>query len=290
MGWFVDLFKKKDIKENNTPEKPAEVESVDNSILAQTETNKAKISENPIAEPESMEAEEKEDYQLPPMTYVDIKISEEPAPKGYVDDADSLPFSNVTKKTSRKKLGNFVAVDVETTGLYPSKSEIIEVAAIRFRDFKPTEVFTTLCKPKKDLEINAQRVNGITMQMLEDKPQFAYIAESLLHFIGKDNLVAHNLNFDLRFIVKHGVEVYNVERKYYCTLEIAQRTLKAAKDKWDKELDGWVIDFDKYFDVENYKLETLCKYYKIPLPKTHRALNDCLAAGYLLEALTKDRE
>ena len=228
--------------------------------------------------------------ELALLKFVQVNSSEKPVDKGSVADADNLPFSNITKKTSREKLGNFVAIDIETTGLYPAKNEIVEIAAVRFKSFKPMEAFTTLCSVKKGLNESAKQINGITEEMLVGKPLFGCVAQSLLDFIGDDNIVAHNLDFDLRFIVKHGVKVFEKNRKYFCTLEIAQRTLKAPKEKWDNEVNGWITNFNIPFDVENYKLTTLCQYYKIPLIGAHRALSDCIAAGYLLEALAKDRE
>ena len=44
------------------------------------------------------------------------------------------------------------------------------------------------------------------------------------------------------------------------------------------------------YDVDDYKLKTLCNYYGIPLVGAHRALADCYATGLLLECLAKDRE
>lgn len=43
----------------------------------------------------------------------------------------------------------FVAVDIETTGLNPADSEIIEVAAVRFAEGRVLETFQSLVKPEK---------------------------------------------------------------------------------------------------------------------------------------------
>lgn len=221
---------------------------------------------------------------------VEIAISEKAAPKRSVGEADELPFSTVTIKTPRDKLGNFVVIDTETTGLYPSQAEIVEISAIRFRGFKPVEKFTTLCKPKKGISEEARRINHISEEMVADKPEFGKVADALVAFIGKDNLVGHNLDFDLRFIVKHGADVASVKRKYYDTLYLAQKTLKQEKKKWDKELHCYMPDYEADYDVEDYKLATLCEHYKIPFYGSHRALADCYVTGLLLEKLAQDRE
>lgn len=220
---------------------------------------------------------------------VKINISDKESKRLSSRIVSNIPFSNITKKTYLDKVGNFVAFDIETTGLSVSKNEIIEISAVRFRDFKPVEAFSTLCSPKKGLCDEAAKINGISEDMVEGKPTFGQIANSFQDFIGSDNLIAHNLDFDLRFIVKYGVDVLANNRKFYDTLEIAQRTLKKVKGKWDKEFGCYMDDLDGDYDVLNYKLETLCEYYGIALSGAHRALADCMATGMLFERLCRDR-
>ena len=104
-------------------------------------------------------------------------------------------------------------------------------------------------------------------------------------------MVGHNLFFDLKFITKYGVNVTAQKRKYYDTLEISQRTVQKFKYKrtYDREFDlydsEWVGG-----DVENYKLGTLCEFYKIPTPSIHRALGDAVAAGRLFQKLSDARK
>lgn len=220
----------------------------------------------------------------------EIAIEDKPAAKHAVNEVYDIGFSNVTKKTPRDKLGNFVAIDTETTGLSASKDEIVEIAAVRFRGFAPVEKFVTLCSTKKGISDEAARINGITADMVEGKPLFGQIVHSLQSFIGTDNIVGHNLEFDLKFIIKNGFDVYACDRKYYDTLEIAQKTLKKVKEKWDKEVYAYMPDYSKDYDVENYKLKTLCQYYGITYVGAHRALADAYVTGLLLDKLAKDRE
>jgi len=132
-------------------------------------------------------------------------------------------------------------------------------------------------------------INHITLDMVEGRPTFGQVAESLLSFIGNDNIVGHNLEFDLKFIVKGGADVTAQKRKYYDTLDIAQRTLKKVRKKWDKDLESFEEDYDSDYDVEDYKLGTLCDYYGIINTESHRAEGDAIAAGELLRHLADDR-
>ena len=218
----------------------------------------------------------------------EIVVAETPAAKRSVDEVYELTFSSISKKSNKERLGNFVVIDTETTGLYPSKSEIVEISAIRFRYWEPVEKFSTLCSAKKGISEDAARINGITAEMVEGKPLFGQVAASFQDFIGKDNLIGHNLEFDLKFIVKYGVDLAAEKRKYFDTLDIAQRTIKKQKQKWDKELCCY-FPAEGDYGIENHKLDTLCRWYGIAHPDAHRALADCYATALVFEKLVDEK-
>lgn len=218
-----------------------------------------------------------------------INISPDLAPIILAKNQTPVTYSTITKRTPRDKLGNFVVVDTETTGLWPASCEIIDIAAIRFRNYKPVEKFTTLLSSKKPIPKEITSINGITDKMVAGCPLFQQVAQSLVDFIGDDNLVGHNLPFDLSFIVRYGADVTLKKRKYYDTLEISRKTVKQLRKKWDKELESYEIDYDSD-GIENYKLVTLCQWYGISNPDAHRAESDALATGFLFKALADDRQ
>lgn len=239
---------------------------------------------------EDAAAEEAEAALIKSLPTAKILIAESPAEKLNISALNEISSSNITARTNREKLGNFVALDVETTGLRVQQAEIVDIAAVRFEDFEPVEVFSTLCFPKKGINPEAAAINGIHEDDVEGKPTFQQIAASLQDFIGKDNLVGHNLFFDLKFITKYGVDVTSQKRKYYDTLEISQRTVQKYKYKktYDRKLDFYDSEWVGG-DVENYKLGTLCEFYRIPTPSSHRALGDAIAAGRLFKKLSDAR-
>lgn len=219
---------------------------------------------------------------------VDIHISDELAPKTLSKDQTNILYSTITKKSNRSALGNFVVIDTETTGVRPSSCEIIDIAAIRFRNFEPVEKFVTLCSAKKPISEQAQAVNHITEEMLEGKPLFQQVATSLVDFVGADNLVGHNLPFDLSFIFRYGGHsITATKRKYFDTLEIARKTVRKAKYKWDKEFESY--EYDPWSGIENHKLETLCQWYGIMNVNPHRAEGDAFATGILFKKLVDER-
>lgn len=220
---------------------------------------------------------------------VNMSISETLVKKGKVSLIDDITYSSITKRSNYDKLGDFVVIDTETTGLSAYKEEIVEICALRFRNFKPIECFVTLCKPHKLISPSAAAINGISEDMVYDKPHFRQIVESLNEFIRDDTIVGQNLPFDLKFIVAQGFDLLSHKRKYYDTLAIAKKTLKARKKSYNRDLHEWIYYDDFDYDVENYKLGTLCDYYGIPLVNAHRALADCYATGLLFEQLAYQR-
>ena len=222
---------------------------------------------------------------------VEMKTTDTKHNKQTVSELEELiKYTNITPKTSFDRIGSFVVIDTETTGLSSTKDNLIEIAAIRFEDWIPVEKFHTLLNPGKHISEAASAINNITDEMVADAPTFSQIIDSLEMFVGKANIVGHNLPFDLKFLYRHGYNFTIQKRRYYDTCEIAKKTLKKPKMKWDKEYEEYVINDNYDYDVEDYKLTTLCEYYGIRDNLfAHRALSDALATGDLFKCLAQDR-
>ncbi len=235
---------------------------------------------------ERLESNARFERQLQELDSYPITFSDETVSKNFLYEMPELKLSSITAKSNYDKLGTFVVIDIETTGLKCGTSEIIEVAAIRFEHWIPTTKFETLIKPKKRIPFNITDLTGITNEMVADAPSFSSIVSSFLDFIDGYNIVGHNLPFDLPFLYKNGIDVFSSKRKFYDTLDIARKTLVKTSKKYDKELGFYDIDYHKDYDVENHKLTTLCDYYEIrDNNNAHRAASDCLAAGILFDRL-----
>lgn len=97
-------------------------------------------------------------------------------------------------------LSDFVALDVETTGLKPSRNRIIEIALLRFRNGVLERRFESLLNPGRKIPEFITRLTTIRNEDVEDAPVFADVAEEVLEFIGDDVLIGHNVSFDIGFI------------------------------------------------------------------------------------------
>lgn len=192
-----------------------------------------------------------------------------------LDAVVDLKYSSVTKRTPLSRVSDFVVVDVETTGL-TAKCSIVEVAAMRFDAFCPTALFSTFINPCKAIPASATEINHITDDMVAEAPTIWEIMPSLIEFVGRWPLVGHNLPFDLKFLYRAGFDV-GEGRWLYDTIDLAGACLKKPRN-----------DNDENYDVENYRLDSLCEYYNITDCGHHRARMDCLATGKLFTRLVED--
>jgi len=173
--------------------------------------------------------------------------------------------SIVHGKSSKNTNGEFVVFDVETTGLSSEKDTIIEIGAVRIKDGQILESFNSFVNPKRPIPQNITEITGITDEMVSDAPVLCDVIKSFCDFIADADLVAHNAKFDTAFL-KNAFVSSGIEYKFTCidTLELSRALVK---------------------DIKNYKLDTLCKYFKIKLENHHRACDDALATGGVLLAL-----
>lgn len=180
-------------------------------------------------------------------------------------------YKNITKSSNYGKLCNFVALDTETTGLKTGGNDIIEIAAIRFENYRPVAKFHTYLKPRKAIPADASAVNGITDDMVENAPTFSQIKPALQAFISDLPIVAHNAPFDIRFLYVSGLDLEKHNGKVYDTLQLAKNKVRdCCGDKLD-----------------DYKLETICNELNIGCENYHTADADALACGLLFVDILK---
>lgn len=121
----------------------------------------------------------------------------------------------------------YTIFDTETTGLSPDQGDrIIEMAAIKIIDGKITnEKFDALIDPQVPISLSASAVNGITDNMVKNKPTMDKILPKFLNFVGDSALVAHNAKFDKKFlqaeINKAGINL--PIPKFVCTLNLSRK-------------------------------------------------------------------
>ncbi len=163
-----------------------------------------------------------------------------------------------------------IVLDTETTGLSPQQGHrLIEIGCIELEDMIPTgRHFHSFVHPDRDIEPEAEKVHGISIAFLHDKPRFheTHVCDAFLEFIGDAPLIAHNAKFDRGFVDHE--------------LGLAKRAI-TGPDRW---IDTLGLAQKKFPGMYN-SLDALCKRFKISLEgrEKHGALIDAhlLAAVYL---------
>jgi len=151
----------------------------------------------------------------------------------------------------------FTIFDVETTGLSPySGDKICEIAALRVDSSRGNaRKFSSLVDPGRPISYGAFRVNGITGEMVADKPRIGEILPGFLKFAEGSVLVAYNAGFDIGF------------------LESALGDEKGAlKDYF--VIDALALARRFFPDAGRYSLGVLARHLGIASPVEHRALAD----------------
>ena len=162
---------------------------------------------------------------------------------------------------------NFIAVDIETTGLSPIKDKIMEIGAIGVMDGEIVEKYSQLIDPKVELSERITNLTGITNEMLENKPEQKMVIHEFYEFAGELPLLGHNILFDYSFLkTALAIEKISFERKGIDTLAIS-RVL--------------------HEDLESKSLEHMCNYYGIINENHHRAYEDAVTAYKLYQELAK---
>ncbi len=95
-----------------------------------------------------------------------------------------------------------IVFDTETTGLsHASGDRMVEIGCIELFNRNETgRSFHAYFHPDRDMPIEAERVHGLSIGFLSDKPRFHEGVEALLEFLGDAPLVAHNAAFDFGFL------------------------------------------------------------------------------------------
>ena len=206
----------------------------------------------------------------------DIKLSNTKVKRNFYKNIPEIKTQNVTKRNDIYSISNFIAIDVETTGLKPATDRIVSVSAIRFEDWEPVELFYTLVNPQTSIPAETTKINYIDDNTVANAPTFPQVAESLSEFIGKSNLVGHNIAFDLAFLYCSGLNLIDRGIKFYDTLQLSQYLMNSS------EKTGTYLDY-----VRDYKLSTLCQYFNIRITNFHNSGVDSYAAGLLFEKIVK---
>lgn len=185
------------------------------------------------------------------------------------DDQPARPVREGKGKSRMMAVGEFVAVDLETTGLSPEYDDIIEVAAVIYTNGEKSASYSSLVNPGREIDEFVTEITGITNEMLEDQPPIEAVLPDFIRFIGDRYVVGHNVNFDINFIYdaceKCGLPLFSND--FIDTLRLSRVFHK---------------------DYKNHRLDTVVKNLNLPDRDLHRAENDADLAAKIYLTLIRE--
>lgn len=160
---------------------------------------------------------------------------------------------------------DYVAFDLETSGLNCETDEIIEIGALKVKEGKVAERFNQFIRPKVPVTPQITAITGITNEMLEKAQPVEKVIPEFILFCRDEIMLGHNVMFDYKF-TKVYAKRYGLpfEKKGIDTLKIARKVLP---------------------DLESKSLGALCEHYEIVNQAAHRAYHDALATAKIYHML-----
>ncbi len=152
---------------------------------------------------------------------------------------------------------DFIVVDLETTGVSPARSRILEIGAVRVRAGAVAGRFETLVDPGVDIPATITSLTGIDRETIVGAPPQYEALRALSAFVGPGPVpfVAHNAAFDSGFLTS----AYREESMtfwsgpVFCTRKLSRRLIP---------------------HLGRYHLDALCAHFGLQNRARHRAMGD----------------
>ena len=157
--------------------------------------------------------------------------------------------------------GEFVAFDLETTGLSMRQDRIIEIGAVLMKDGKELDRFQTFVDPGCKIQNETTTLTGITNEMVKGAPSIAEALPKFLEFVGDRVLVAHNADFDTGFIRE---ACKKLDLPYPFT-----------------SVDTLVLSQNLMTKLNRHKLDLVAAALSLPEFNHHRAADDAVICGLI---------
>ncbi len=186
----------------------------------------------------------------------------------YVNDVDDRIVVHGTKDMAFDE--EFVAFDLETTGLSAQTDRIIEIGAVILKNGQEIDRFQTFVDPERTLERKIVDLTGITDEMLQGAPKIEEVLPKFLDFIGERVLVAHNSDFDTSFI------------RAECARQGYEYNYTAA--------DTLILSQNLLSHLNKFKLNIVSNALSLPDFNHHRAGDDAMTCGLIMTKLMQKLE
>ena len=162
----------------------------------------------------------------------------------------------------------FAIIDLETSGLEPSNSRLIEIAILLMNaNGDIQEEYATLINPGNG-QVGPTFIHHITEEAVSTAPTFEEVAGDILCRLENRIVVAHHAAFEDKFLASEFRRA-GVKMPHLPTID----TLLLAR---------------QIIELPNYKMETVLQHFGVESVDLHTALGDVRALGKLLPIMLKN--
>ena len=178
----------------------------------------------------------------------------------YVNDMDGN--SAVIGKSSLPLDTEFVAFDIETTGLNAQSDRMTEIGAVIFSGGEVKEVFNTFVDPQRHIPPDITQLTGIRDSDVQGAPLEKEAMKQFMAFAGDRPLIAHNAHFDVGFMTaaarRSGLRFVPV---FLDTLALSQALCP---------------------ELKRFRLDVVSKHLGLPEFQHHRASDDAMVVARMM--------
>ena len=165
-------------------------------------------------------------------------------------------------------ISNYIAIDLETTGIRLSKDKIIEVGLLKVKDSHIIDTFSCVINPDMQVDDKILELTKISENELESAKRIYEVINHIVDFCEDYVLLGHNTIFDYSFVKKEANRAgLEFEKRGIDTYKLCKRVLPENVRK---------------------NLTDACNYFGIERKNSHRAFSDAYYTHVLFQEIIKN--
>ena len=165
-------------------------------------------------------------------------------------------------------ISDYIAIDLETTGIRLSKDKIIEVGLLKVKDSHIIDTFSCVINPDMQVDNKILELTKISENELENAKRIHEVINHIVDFCEDYVLLGHNTIFDYSFVKKEANRAgLEFEKRGIDTYKLCKRVLPENVRK---------------------NLTDACGYFGIERKNSHRAFSDAYYTHILFQEIIKN--
>ena len=178
----------------------------------------------------------------------------------YTDDMSGN--NAVTGKSNLSLDTEFVAFDIETTGLNTHSDRMTEIGAVLFSGDRIIDTFNTFVDPQRPIRPDITKLTGIHDSDVQGAPFEKEAMRQFMAFVGNRPIIAHNAYFDVGFMTAAAMRNGMIFSPVFVdTLRLSQILCP---------------------ELRRFKLDIVSKHLGLPDFNHHRASDDAMVVARMM--------